>query len=287
MADYSIWVVQYAQVKEFPVGGVLYGQHNAGHLVLPYCYAVVRDGEHTVLVDTGYADANYTKALATQYGVTDWQSPEVVLGRLNLSPEEVDTVVLTHNHFDHAGNVDAFPNARVYIQSREISNFVEGRALPDKFSFLTIACDPDLLLSLVARMKAGLLTVLDGPEEILPGIRVTPAIETHTAGSQYVTVDNAGDGRWVLPGDNVYVYENLEGMNGDGHYVPIGLANGSIDRCVRLMDEIYASVGWETTRVLPFHELRLWERFPSHRYEDGLHVAEVSLAPGQKSLLPA
>ncbi len=59
--------------------------------------------------------------------------------------------------------------------------------------------------------EAGKLTLLDGESEILPGLRAVPAHDTHTAGSQYVTIENDRDGRWLLAGDNCYVYENFTG----------------------------------------------------------------------------
>jgi hypothetical protein len=49
------------------------------------------------------------------------------------------------------------------------------------------------------------------------------------------------------------------------------------------MDEMVQSVGGEVTRVLPFHDFHLWGQFPSRAFEDGLHVAEISLAPAEPS----
>ena len=33
-------------------------------------------------------------------------------------------MILTHNHFDHAGGVEFFPNAHVYFQHREVANYM-------------------------------------------------------------------------------------------------------------------------------------------------------------------
>ncbi|MDR1664917.1 MAG: MBL fold metallo-hydrolase [Clostridiales bacterium] len=41
------------------------------------------------------------------------------LRKLNLAPESVTHVFLTHSDFDHAGGLKAFPNARVYISEAE------------------------------------------------------------------------------------------------------------------------------------------------------------------------
>ena len=95
-----------------------------------------------------------------------------------------------------------------------------AKGLPDRLQWLTTATDPDLMLWLVDRMKHGKLTLLQQETEILPGVRAIPAHDTHTAGSQYVTVENERDGRWLLAGDNCYVYESFTGTDGDGAVRP-------------------------------------------------------------------
>lgn len=118
-----------------------------------------------------------------------------------------------------------------------------------------------------------------------PGLELGPAHDTHTAGSQLVAVTNDTDGPWVFAGDNVYSYENLEGLHGDGVLAPIAMTTGSATRWLDLADEMLAGVGGDTRRVLPFHEAAVWDRFPSITFEDGLHVAEVSLAGGHPSVV--
>lgn len=284
MADYSIWIVEYARVVNYPVSGILYGAHNEGHRVLPYCYAVLSSDEHTAVVDTGFNWADHGETLARTYGVSHWQPPEVVLGRIGFDPADVDTVVLTHNHFDHAGGVDLFPNARVFLQEREVSHYLWAKALPDRLQYLTTAVDPDLMLSLVQRLNRGLLTLVEGEAEVLPGVTVRPAFDTHTAGSQYVVVDNDGDGTWLMAGDNVYVYENVTGR-GDGRYIPIGFGMGSVELGLLATEEMYQRVGERVERIVPFHEELMWETFPSQRFDDDLHVAELSLRRGDHSRL--
>ena len=52
-------------------------------------------------------------------------------------------------------------------------------------------------------------------------------------------------------------------------------------------DGMLAGVGGDSRRILPFHEAAVWDRFPSATWDDGLHVAEVSLAGGHVSAASA
>jgi hypothetical protein len=61
---------------------------------------------------------------------------------------------------------------------------------------------------------------------------------------------------------------------------------GSQENCMLALDELMRVTGGETSRILPGHEQLLWDRHPSGRYADGLHLAEVCLRPGEASRLP-
>ena len=73
MADYSIWVVEYARVVEFARAILTYGKWNDGTVVAPYCYAVIKGEGHVAVVDTGYNHVELGAQLAAGYGVSDWQ----------------------------------------------------------------------------------------------------------------------------------------------------------------------------------------------------------------------
>jgi glyoxylase-like metal-dependent hydrolase (beta-lactamase superfamily II) len=287
MSDHSIWVLEYGFVDRFPAGNLFAAQPNEGHRRMPHCFALVRSADRCVLVDTGFADEGVYQRLTAKYGRTEWATPVDVLDRIGVAADQVDTVVLTHNHFDHAGCTGAFPNAHVYIQRREIAQYEAALRRPRRFEFLTRSCEEGLPALMAERERAGLGTYVDGTREIAPGLAVRPAFDTHTAGSQVVAVGNEADGDWIFAGDNVYSYENLEGLRGDGVYAPIAMTTGGAARWLDFADSMLSAVGGETSRIIPFHESRLWERFPSHEFEDGLHLAEITLAGGHDSLIGA
>lgn len=40
-----------------------------------------------------------------------------------IDPEKIDIIILTHLHYDHIGNIDLFPNAKIYAGAQEIMDF--------------------------------------------------------------------------------------------------------------------------------------------------------------------
>jgi N-acyl homoserine lactone hydrolase len=282
MNNYSIWVLEYACVPDYHVGGVIYGAHNEGHLKLPYCYALIKGNGHTALVDVGFNYRDYGKVLAERFGVINWHSPKEVLKEVGVSPEEIDTVLVTHAHFDHFGNIEDFPNAKFYVQEREISKWMWAMSLPSQFNWLTGALDPGDIIRAAKLAQEGRLVLIDGDyENVLPGIDLFSAFDTHTFGSQFIRVrqdENSEENSWILAGDLVYVYENVEGRDGDGTYLPVGLASGSQTNLLLVTEKMMNLVGRESERIIPVHEERLVERFPSRVTNNDLHIVEVALA---------
>lgn len=284
MAKYSIWVLEYAFAAEYPVGGVVYGAHNKGTLKLPYGYVLIKGNGRTILVDVGYNYQEYGRAMADRFGVTNWHSPEVVLGEVGVKPADVDTVLVTHAHFDHFGNISAFRNATVYVQQREMSQWLWAMSLPKQFSWLVGALDPADVIRGAELAQDGRLVLVDGDREnILPGIDLFAAFETHTFGSQFVRVRSDDTGSWVLAGDLVYVRENVVGLDGGGTYVPVGLATGSQTNLLLTTERMISLVDREPSRIIAVHERRLPDMFPSRVTDKGLAVVEVTLSSEERS----
>lgn len=289
MADYSIWVLEYAAVEKFPRSVMLYGPMHQGTRKLPYGFAVLKGMGETILIDTGYDHTAFGKALADSYGVSNFRHPTEVLAEVGVRPEDVTIVFVTHAHFDHMGALDFFPNATFYIQQRELVKWVWSLTLGPEFRFLVGGTDPADIAKAVELARQGRMVTIDGDrEDVLPGIDVHLAADTHTYGSMYVTVRNDGardsQDAWIFAGDLIYTYDNLTGLDPDApQIVPIGLAVGSQSNLIFASDTMLKTVGREVRRVIPVHEDRLKEVFPSRLTARGQQVVEIALADGETS----
>lgn len=285
MSDYSIWVLEYAFVREYPKSGVIYGAHNQGTVKLPYCYVVLKSEDRTIMVDVGYNFKEYGRTLAERFGVVNWRDPKTVLAEIGIRPEDVDDVIITHAHFDHFGNVEDFPNARFHVQEAEFSKWLWALTLPKQFAWLQVAIDPGDLLRAAELAVSGRLNLIDGDvENLFPGIDVFVARDSHTFGSQFVNVKNgAGSDPWILAGDLRYTFENVTGYSGEGVYIPVGLASGSQLNLLLATEHMMQLAGHEERRVIPIHEERLGQSFPSRETSEGLQLIEIALAAGQTS----
>jgi glyoxylase-like metal-dependent hydrolase (beta-lactamase superfamily II) len=289
MSDYSIWVLEYSYVSKYHMSGIIYGAHNEGYRKLPYCYVLIKGKGGAAMVDVGYNNKEFGAVMANNFGVENWHPAKEVLTECGVKPEQVSNVFITPAHFDHMGGTDDFPNATFYIQEKELSKWIWAMSMGKKFSWLTVATDPGDVMRVVALARDGRLVVVDGDrEDVLPGIDLHPAFDSHTWGSMYVTVRNDGKSNsadsWILAGDLVYCLENLRGRNeNDGVYIPVGLAVGSQTNLLLTTDAMLGLVGHETKRVIPIHEERLKDMFPSRINKNGLRITEICLADSERS----
>ena len=152
---------------------------------LDYFVWVIRSGERTIVVDTGF-DA----AAAAQRGRTLLRPVAAGLAAIGVRAAEVRDVVITHMHYDHAGNVPLFPKARFHVQDAEMA-YCTGRAMTHPH--LAGPFDAENVVDMVRRIFDGRVVFHAGDEELCPGVTLH-----HLPGSNTAFFTST---RWfVLPG---------------------------------------------------------------------------------------
>lgn len=284
MSDYSVWALEYGKCEVFPKSSALYLYAGQETTPLFLAYYLIQGNGHNVLVDCGHSANDYQRGLESAFGWDSWTAPETVLAEVGLTPGDIDIILATHIHFDHLGNVGAFPNAIVYVQSREVSEWMRWLTMPKHLQLFSTMVDPQTMVEVAELAVSGRLRLLDGiPTEVLPGISLHPAHDTHTHGSQWILLDQGDEGsKWVFAGDTVLSYENVEGANGDGILRPVGYALGSQSIWLLAVDEMLKAVDRDTKHMIPGHEFGLTRQSPSRGTSSGMTVTEVTLARGRR-----
>ena len=158
---------------------------------------LVRSPHSLGLIDTGYGGKIPAKQ-RQRYALDDGEPLTRNLADIGVAPDDVDWVILTHLHFDHAGGAThldengrlraTFPRARHYVQRVEWEDAVGN--LPE----LVGAYYPD---DFVPLQEAGLIDLIEGDVEIMLGV-TTQLTGAHTRGHQLVRIESADDSAVLL-----------------------------------------------------------------------------------------
>jgi N-acyl homoserine lactone hydrolase len=141
------------------------------------------------LVDTGYGTA---VDLIKEYRAVMTPIADA-LRQHDVEPGDIQWVINSHLHFDHCGQNAVFPQAPLYVQRQEHQRIHE----------------PDYTVAEWLDYAGARYEVLDGPAEIVAGVRVvtTPG---HTPGHQSTVIDTTA-GPAVLVGDAAFDVEQFQG----------------------------------------------------------------------------
>lgn len=221
-------------------GGVASGS------MVPVPVWLIEGTERVTLIDTGLGPIEDVEAMQLRYGIefvatcSREQDLVVQLAAHGIRPEDVETVVLTHLHFDHVGGVELFRNARFVVQRDELAL---GLA-PPRWATFYYPEDARRLHAIVDRFD-----VIDGDATVEPGLRAIK-LGGHTPGQMATLVDTAA-GRVCLASDAAYNYRNLE----------LEWPNGSFWDLAAVMRG-YARMRDEADIIVPNHDWRFRERYP-------------------------
>ncbi len=167
---------------------------------------LIRTPDLDMIVDTGIGQRWDEKSRAI-YGIDRDPTLGESLGRLGMTEGDIDVVINTHLHFDHAGGntvaeggsmAPAFKSARYIAQRGEWEDALNPnertRASYRPGDFVPV-------------MEAGQLDLIDGDKEITPGVKVLRT-GGHDRNMQVVLVESRGETA-LYPGDIIPTVTHL------------------------------------------------------------------------------
>jgi glyoxylase-like metal-dependent hydrolase (beta-lactamase superfamily II) len=244
---YQVYAVRFATIKDFSAAGLVAGADRTRRLDIAMTLWVLKGADGRVaLVDSGFSRARYFK----QFAVADYIKPSEAIAPLGLKPEDVTDIFLSHMHWDHAGGIELFPTARIWVQKAEYEYYT-GEAWQARGTHGGI--DQEDVLEIVRRNMLGKVTFLTGDDDTsISGIAFGVGGK-HTRESQFITAETRA-GKVVLASDNMYLYENLD------THTPIAQTLDAASN-LRTQDRMRALAA-SPKLLIPGHDPAVFDRFP-------------------------
>jgi glyoxylase-like metal-dependent hydrolase (beta-lactamase superfamily II) len=223
-----------------------------------YVWAAI-SADRVIVIDTGF-----TARAAAQRRRTLVADPQQLLAALGIGADSVRDVILTHLHYDHAGNLSVFPNAVFHLQDTEMS-YATGRYMSHQR--LSQAFDVEDVVTVVRQNFEGRVRFHDGTAEIAPGVSVH-RVGGHTAGLQIVRV-HTSRGWLVLASDAAHLSANMAKRNP----FPIVFHLGDMLEGYKLCE----SLADRPDMIIPGHDPAVMDLWP--RAAGNANIVRVDLEP--------
>ncbi|MDP2741305.1 MAG: MBL fold metallo-hydrolase [bacterium] len=223
----ELFVVKYGD-SVYSSKHVYYEDQLSKDVTFSWFFYVLKYKEKIILIDTGIGDKS-----RADYFKINYKDPVVILKEINIKPEMVSDVIITHSHFDHIGNLDKFTNAKIYIQKDELKE-LKGDSNNKKIAdFLNdnrniIEFDKNYLLYNFLEIEK---------------------IGGHTIGSSVVSF-KYNNKNYVLTGDECYLIDNCLGKP-IGTYYNIAQNKNFIEKIINIKNKI----------ILTFHDPLIFSRY--------------------------
>jgi glyoxylase-like metal-dependent hydrolase (beta-lactamase superfamily II) len=187
------------------------------------------------------------------------------LRAVGVEPASVQDVVISHMHYDHAGNTELFPAARFHLQEEEMA-FCTGSAM----------CHPLMrspfeardVQAMVGRLFAGRVVYHPAESQLAPGL-VLHRVGGHTRGLQVLRVMTRR-GWVVLASDAAHFYANWHERRPFPIVDSVPAYLDALDKVERLADS--------PAHVIPGHDPLVLQRYPRSR-PDIADIVRVDLPP--------
>lgn len=186
-----LWPQNFA-VSEAELRAAIPEMDARGRIAIGFHVLHVRIGTASILVDAGFDDPGsaWGRKFATRWeGLRRSPGVEAGLAAIGVRPEEITHLIITHAHFDHyvgttiergGGLAPRFPHARHFIGRADRTHSRYGNPP-----------DPELADRMETLERLGLLELVEGDREIVPGVAMIHA-PGESPGHSIVHVESGG-----------------------------------------------------------------------------------------------
>jgi len=258
---YRVYAVKYAHHDRPASQNFIGGDPHDESMPLDYYVWAIVGESRAFVVDSGFDEKT-----ASVRGRSILNPIDTGLKQLGIHANEVEDVIVTHMHYDHAGNRDLFPRARYHIQDREMA-YCTGRCMCH--TMLRTTFEPDDVKAMVGRVFEGRVQFHDGVSQLAPGLGLH-WVGGHTGGLQVVRV-HTERGWVVLASDASHLYANMNEAR------PFPIVYNVAD-----MLEGYGTLhrlADSPMHVIPGHDPGVLRRFPAHSRETEGWIARLDAQP--------
>ena len=227
---------------------------NGGHTTfnVPVPYFLIQHKGKNILFDTGNHKDDMNGHLSERllsnvrpvFTEDEW-APKAI-EKVGLKPEDIDFVIMSHLHHDHAGAITEFPNATVIIQKSEYDYahrpdyFMTQAYYPDEFP-------QDVNWYFLDGWNDNKFDLFNDGKII---IYFTPG---HAYGHQSLLVDTDKDGSFLFTADACYVQENIDK----------GILPGLVCDCPAYLQNLktFKLLEKQGVQIVTGHDPEKWETF--------------------------
>jgi glyoxylase-like metal-dependent hydrolase (beta-lactamase superfamily II) len=260
---YEIYALRYATMSPRTphLNFLIPDPHETTAQDLDYFVWLIRGGGRDILVDTGF---NAEEAALRNRKLT--LDPVDALERFGVKADSIRDIIVSHLHYDHAGNLDRFPHARFHLQDREMS-YATGRCMCT--GLLRHPFSIEHVTLMVRHVYGERVTFHSGDGEVAPGVTVH-RVGGHSDGLQVVRVETER-GPVVLASDAAHYYANLQRRSPFPIVYNVGdMAQGW---------EIVERLAGHPDRFIPGHDPIVTEIYP--RARDKVDAFALHLKPSR------
>lgn len=180
-------------------------------LTVPVMGALIVTEEHKILFDLGcmpnsMEEDGWPKSMRinTPWENEEDETPARQLAKIGLKPEDIDTVIVSHTHNDHFGNIADFAHADVYLPKEDwVNGLITLNSSSDPATY-----GPYIPQMFNVKMKRVHMVANGEDFELFPGVKIV-TLPGHTLGLLGLMIRLENSGTILLPSDAVYCKENL------------------------------------------------------------------------------